>query len=143
MLKTDRVLPRFDQVAGFILELHLRTIWVREFVLVLHFGPGTGAELLDSFHQKVNFLQAVKKLACKFRTSNKHIHTASDQGILPLGPLDVLVGGIGFALDFAGVMRLPFGCQVAALGASASSSSLKATRVEVAWRALILAAAKT
>lgn len=74
---------------------------------------------------------------------NGKIHTASDQGILPFGPL--VVEGIGFTLGFAGVTSLPLGCQDddVALGSPASSSSLNATRVEVAWRALILAAAET
>jgi hypothetical protein len=69
------------------------------------------------------------------------LHTASDQA--PPLALDEFAVGTGFALSLAGVMRLPFGCHVAAaFGASSSSSSLKATRVEVACRALILAAAE-
>jgi hypothetical protein len=51
MPETDRVLSSFDQIAGFVLELLLRALWVREFVFRLHFGPGTHAEFFDSFNQ--------------------------------------------------------------------------------------------
>jgi hypothetical protein len=51
MPETDRVLSSFDQIAGFVLELLLRALWVREFVFRLHFGPGTEAEFFDSFNQ--------------------------------------------------------------------------------------------
>jgi hypothetical protein len=133
MFKTDRVLSGSEQIAGFILKLHLRTIWVCEFILGLHFGPGTKAKFFDSFDQKFRFLQRCECITVTNRIRpNSQVHTASDQGVLPLGPLEVWAAGMGFALGFAGVIRLPFGCHDGALGTSASSSSLKATRVEAA-----------